>query len=91
MLFSYDNNIRKFYGIYIFNKLTGTYRLINKFEHIDKANKLFELIKGNPTNYVNEDGDYIVETKIILESDPSISVLAFGTQPLFERHTMIVL
>lgn len=91
MVFSYDYNIRKFYGIYIFNKSTGTYRLINKFEHLDEANKLFELIKSNPANYVNENGDYIVETKIILESDPPISVIAFGSQPLFERSTMIVL
>jgi hypothetical protein len=91
MLFSYDNNIRKFYGIFIFNKLTGNYKLINKFETINEANELFEIIKSNPTNYVNEDGDYIVETKIILESDPSISFIAFCTQPLFERPTMIVL
>ncbi len=65
----YDRCI-KLYGVFIFNSLTGKTQFINKFTNIDEADNLIKLIKNNPSNYVNEDGEYKAEIRIILEAGP---------------------
>lgn len=64
----YHDRCIKLYGVFIYNSLNGKNKMINKFTTIDEANSLIESIKMNPSKYVNEDGNYKVNMKIIIEA-----------------------
>lgn len=63
---SFDRCI-KLYGVFLFNRDSGKTKVVGKYETVEEAEKVMNLIKNKPELYVEEDGNYKASIQLVIE------------------------